>query len=30
MLLGSKRFAYWMMNEPGGEKALPDLGLKVP
>ena len=30
VLLGSKRLAYWMMNEPGGENALPDLGLPVP
>ncbi len=30
VLLGSKRLAYWMMNQPGGEKALGDLGLRVP
>jgi hypothetical protein len=30
LLLGSKRLAYWTMNQPGGEKALRDLGLRVP
>jgi len=30
VLLGSKRLAYWTMNQPGGEKALRDLGLPVP
>ena len=30
VLLGSKRLAYWTMNQPGGEQALRDLGLRVP
>jgi len=30
VLLGSKRLVYWKMNQPGGEKALRELGLAVP
>ena len=30
VLTGSSRMAYWKLNQPGGEKRLPELGLPLP